>query len=80
MKFEIIFRHKTRFQNITYSNRPDRVTQLAEHCASIPKVVGSNPTVVRHIFQLARCGYKLRVTPQTSFSPEYMTSRYTNAY
>ena len=42
----------------------------------IPKLVGSIPTVVRHIFQLARCGYKLRVTPQTSFSPEYITPRY----
>ena len=38
-------------RNITYSNRPDRVAQLAEHGASIPKVVGSIPTVVRHIFQ-----------------------------
>ena len=28
-----------------------RVAQLAEHWASIPKVVGSNPTVARHIFQ-----------------------------
>ena len=37
--------------NITYSNRPDRVAQLAEHWASIPKVVGSIPTVARHIFQ-----------------------------
>ena len=37
--------------DITYSNRPDRVAQLAEHWASIPKVVGSIPTVVRHIFQ-----------------------------
>ena len=27
------------------------VAQLAEHWASIPKVVGSNPTVARHIFQ-----------------------------
>ena len=36
-------------RNITYSNRPDRVAQLAEHWASIPKVVGSIPTVVRHI-------------------------------
>ena len=27
------------------------VAQLAEHWASIPKVVGSIPTVVRHIFQ-----------------------------
>ena len=39
------------FRNIAYSNRPDRVAQLAEHWASIPKVVGSNPTVARHIFQ-----------------------------
>ena len=36
---------------VTYSNRPDRVAQLAEHWASIPKVVGSIPTVVRYIFQ-----------------------------
>ena len=36
----------------TYSNRPDRVAQLAEYWASIPKVVGSIPTAVdRHIFQ-----------------------------
>ena len=27
------------------------VAMLAEHWASIPKVVGSIPTVVRHIFQ-----------------------------
>ena len=33
------------------SNRPDRVAQLAEHWASIPKVVGSIPTVDRHILQ-----------------------------
>ena len=32
-------------------NRPDRVAQLAEHWASIPKVVGSIPTMARHIFQ-----------------------------
>ena len=32
-------------------NRPDRVAQLAEHWASIPKVVGSIPTVAGHIFQ-----------------------------
>ena len=30
---------------------PDRVAQLAERWASIPKVVGSNPTVARDIFQ-----------------------------
>ena len=29
------------------------VAQLTEHWASIPKVVGSIPTVARHIFQLA---------------------------
>ena len=34
-----------------WSNRPDRVAQLAERWASIPKVVGSIPTVARHIFQ-----------------------------
>ena len=37
--------------NHDFTNRPDRVAQLAEHWASIPKVVGSIPTVVRHIFQ-----------------------------
>ena len=31
--------------------RPDRVAQLAEHWASIPKVIGSIPTVAGHIFQ-----------------------------
>ena len=41
----------TQFRNIAYSNRPDRVAQLAERWASIPKVVGSNPTVARHIVQ-----------------------------
>ena len=40
-----------RLEEHNYSNRPDRVAQLAEHWASIPKVVGSIPTVVRHIFQ-----------------------------
>ena len=38
-------------RNIAYSNRPDRVAQLAERWVSIPKVVGSIPTVARHIFQ-----------------------------
>ena len=28
------------------------LTQLAEHWASIPKVVGSIPTMARHIFQM----------------------------
>ena len=47
----LVFRNITLFRNITYSNRPDRVAQLAERWASIPKVVGSIPTVARHIFQ-----------------------------
>ena len=34
--------------------------------------VGSILSVVRHIFQLALCRYKLRVTPQT-FSSKYIT-------
>ena len=41
----------TQFRKISYSNRPDRAAQLAEHWASIPKAVGSIPTVARHIFQ-----------------------------
>jgi hypothetical protein len=32
---------------------------------------GSIPNVVRQTFQLARCGCTLRVTSQTSYSPEY---------
>ena len=47
-------------------NRPDRVAQLAERWVSIPKVVGLIPTVVRHIFQLAWCGYRLRIKAKTS--------------
>ena len=31
----------------------------------IPEIVSSIPAVVRYNFQLARCEYKLRVTPQT---------------
>ena len=31
----------------------DHVAELAEHWASIPKVVDSIPTVARHIFQTA---------------------------
>ena len=60
------------FRNITYSNRSDHVAQLVEHWANVPKVVGSIPTVARHIFKLARCGYTLRVTSQASYSPEYI--------
>ena len=57
------------FGNIAYSNQPDRVAQLAEHWASIPKVVGSIPTVAGIFFKRALCGYTLRVTSQaTSFN------------
>jgi hypothetical protein len=58
------------------------VGQLAEHWTiySIPKVSGSIPTVVRLIFQPARCGYTLRVTLKTLYSPEYVTSKYTPKY
>ena len=34
---------------VSLSNRPDHEAQLAEHWASIPMVVGSIPSVVRHI-------------------------------
>ena len=53
---------RLQFRNITYLNRPDLVAQLAEHWASIPKIIGFIPAVVRHIFQFARCEYKLSVT------------------
>ena len=41
--------------------------QLSEHWAGIPKVLGSVPTVVRHIFQFVGCGCSLRVTSQLDF-------------
>ena len=62
------------FRNIAYSNRPDRVAQLAEQWASIPKVVGSNPSVVRHIFQACPVWiYTQSNITQASYSPEYIT-------
>ena len=48
----MMLRNQIPLRNITYLNRPDRVAQLAEHWASIPKVVGSIPTVDRHVFQV----------------------------
>ena len=36
---------------ISHTQTDLTVAQLAEHCASISKSVGSNPTVARHIFQ-----------------------------
>ena len=46
-----------------------RIAQLAEHWTSIPKVGLT--------FQPARCGYTLRVTSKTLYSPEYITSKHT---
>ena len=43
---------------------------------SIPKVVGSIPAVVRHIFQFARCGYKLEQhVPQMSISFKFTSHK-----
>ena len=38
-------------------NRPDRVAQLGEHLASIPKLAGSNLAVARQIFSLPSVAY-----------------------
>ena len=49
-----VYPHRTSLKNMPDhgGNRTyDRVVQLAEHWASIPKVVGSIPTVAGHIFQ-----------------------------
>ena len=62
------------------SNRLGLVAQLAEHWISIPKVAGSIPTVVRLTVQPARCGYTLRVTSKTLYSPEYITSKHIQKY
>ena len=60
--------------DISELSRPDRVAQLAEHWASIPKVVGSNPTVARHIFQACPVWiYTQSNITQASYSPEYIT-------
>ena len=54
--------------------RTDRVAQLAEHWASIPKVVDSIPTVARHIFQACPFWvYTQSNITQASYSPEYIT-------
>ena len=50
------------------------MAKLAEHWASIPKVVGSNPTVARHIFQACPVWiYTQSNITQASNSPEYIT-------
>ena len=67
---------QTNATSCSNSNRPDRVAQLAEHWASIPKVVGSNPTVARHIFQACPVWiYTQSNITQASYSPEYITPK-----
>jgi hypothetical protein len=57
--------------NVTHTGQAEKIA------GSIPKVAGSIPTVVRLTFQPVRCGYTLRVTSKTLYSPEYITSKHT---
>ena len=51
-----------------------RVARLAEHWASIPNIVGSNPTVASHIFQACPVWiFTQSNITQASSSPEYIT-------
>ena len=43
-----------------------RILEPPSSWANIPKVVGSISALFRHIFQLARCGYRLGVTQASS--------------
>ena len=63
LKITLISKELNLFSAYYMPKRFDHITQLVEHWASIPKVVGRIPAEVRHIFQLVRCGYKLSVTP-----------------
>ena len=45
-----VYPHRVSFKNMP-GHGGNRVAQLGEHWASIPKVVGSIPTVAGHIFQ-----------------------------
>ena len=70
----LICSHQNTLDLFTHSNRLDLVAQLAEHWTSKPKVAGSIPTVVRQIFQLARCGYtaiSIKVVPEQCEKVEY---------
>ncbi|CAB4035835.1 AMP deaminase 2 isoform X2, partial [Paramuricea clavata] len=66
--------------NMMESNPRDLWAQLVEHWTSIPKVAGSIPTMVKQTFQLAGGGCTLRVTSQTSYSPEYITNQHTHTH
>ena len=54
---------------------------LVGHCPLTGRYIepcaGSIPTVIRLTFQPARCGYTLRVTSKTLYSPEYTTPKHT---
>ena len=64
---------------LSYTVRTVRVCDISElslvpHWASIPKVVGSKPTVARHIFQACPVWiYTQSNITQASYSPEYIT-------
>ena len=51
--------------------RKERGSAQSNTWASIPKVVGSIPTVAGIFFKLTRCGYTLRVTSQTSLKTSW---------
>jgi hypothetical protein len=61
--------HEAKHEAISYNTFVINLTNI--NCASIPKVVGSIPTVARHLFQACPVWiYTLRVTSQASYSPE----------
>ena len=62
IRLQLYRKNLTQFRNTAYSNQSDRVAQLAEHWASIPKVVGSSPTLAGISSKPFRCGYTLKVT------------------
>jgi hypothetical protein len=65
------------FCDVTLSVHPHRASwKVCLTTVGIEPTTFGIPTVqVRQTFQLARCGCTLRVTSQTSYSPEYITLR-----
>ena len=61
-----------RTKHVETDAQPYNVCNVILSCLRLCSIA----TVVRRIFQLARCGYQARVTPQTSFSIESITPRY----
>jgi hypothetical protein len=62
---------------LSYEVKSVRVGDIHYNFLSRQKIVYT--TAVRQPFQLARCGCTLRVTPQTSYSPEYTTPTHTKS-